>query len=102
MTTAARHLQLAPEPKPMPAELPLSRTTQVDEQSVAVFINIDGTPSVLPYAQMTAEEIMQWEDPVYTAQVDHSSRRAALGFLVAPDWATFWASIGFDEDDIEE
>ena len=54
--TIIRHLSIAPEAVRQ-AELPLSKTAEVNGERLAVFVNFDGTPSLTRYAEMTAEEI---------------------------------------------
>lgn len=97
--TTMRHLRLAPEPSVSHrAELPLARTTVVDGQQLAVFVNYDGTPSITPYTQMTAEEIALWENAEISHQINDGLRDVAEGRIVPVQWDAFWASIGVDGD----
>lgn len=95
--TVMRHLYVAPEP-PARAELPLSRTTLVNEQPVAVFVNYDGTPMITAYSQMTQEEISLWEDPEISHQINAGLRDVAEGRVVPVKWDAFWDSLGIVED----
>lgn len=97
--TVMRHLSVAPEPPSMQrANLPLSRTTIVNDQQLAVFVNYDGTPTITPYAQMTQEDIALWEDPEVSQQINAGLRDVAEGRTLHLKWNAFWESIGVDED----
>jgi len=99
--TVMRHLHVAPEPPVSTrADLPLSRTTLVNDQQVAVFVNYDGTPTITPYAQMTQEDIALWEDPEVSQQINAGLRDVAEGRVVPVKWDAFWESLSIGEDDV--
>jgi hypothetical protein len=102
--TIARHLSVAPEPQATPADLPLSRTAQVNGENLAVFVNFDGTPTLTRYAEMTSEEIATWEDPRISGPINQGLRDVAQGRLLRDfGWDGLWHALGVPaEDDDDE